>query len=85
VATPGAAAALGPASEANGVVYAGDMASSGPNMFALEAATGTQLWSFAAEGSVNAAPAIVKGVLYWGSGYHTASSHTLYAFSLGGR
>jgi polyvinyl alcohol dehydrogenase (cytochrome) len=85
VATPGDAAALGPASEANGVVYVGDMASSGRNMFALEAATGTQLWSFAAEGSVNAAPAIVKGVLYWGSGYHAASSHTLYAFALGGR
>lgn len=85
VATPGDAAALGPASEANGVVYVGDMASSGPNMFALEAATGAQLWSFAAEGSVNAAPAIVKGVLYWGSGYQKASSHTLYAFSLGGR
>ncbi|HEY4426854.1 MAG TPA: PQQ-binding-like beta-propeller repeat protein [Solirubrobacteraceae bacterium] len=85
VATPGDAAALGPASEADGVVYVGDMASAGPNMFALSAATGTRLWSFAAEGSVNSAPAIVDGVLYWGSGYHTAGSHTFYAFSLGGR
>jgi polyvinyl alcohol dehydrogenase (cytochrome) len=83
VATPGDAAALGPASEANGVVFVGDMASSQANMFALEAATGNQLWSFAAEGSVNAAPAIVEGNVYWGSGYHAGSSHKLYAFSLG--
>jgi polyvinyl alcohol dehydrogenase (cytochrome) len=84
VATPADAAALGPASEANGVVYVGDMSATGQNMFALDAATGAQLWSFAAEGSVNAAPAIVNGVLYWGAGYHTASSHKLYAFSLDG-
>ncbi len=84
VATPGDAAALGPASEANGIVFVGDMAVSQANMFALEAATGKQLWSFAAEGSVNAAPAIVNGTLYWGSGYHTGSSRKFYAFSLGG-
>jgi len=85
VATPGDATALGPASEANGIVFVGDMASSQDNMFALEAATGRQLWSFAAEGSVNAAPAIVDGTLYWGSGYHSGSSHKFYAFSLSGR
>jgi polyvinyl alcohol dehydrogenase (cytochrome) len=84
VATPGQATALGPASEANGVVYVGDMASSQTNMFALEAATGKQLWSFAAEGSVNAAPAIVEGSLYWGSGYQSGPGQSLYAFSLGG-
>jgi polyvinyl alcohol dehydrogenase (cytochrome) len=85
VAAPGEAAALGPASKANGVVFVGDMAASQENMFALEAATGRRLWSFAAEGSVNASPAIVEGVLYWGSGYHNGSSHKLYAFSLGGQ
>jgi len=66
------------------VVFAGTMTASAANMFALEAATGKQLWSFAAEGDVNAAPAIVEGVLYWGSGYHSGSSHKFYAFSLGG-
>jgi len=53
-------------------------------MFALEAATGKQLWSFAAEGSVNAAPAIVEGSVYWGSGYQSGPGQSLYAFSLGG-
>jgi polyvinyl alcohol dehydrogenase (cytochrome) len=85
VPTPGDAAALGPASEADGIVFVGDMASSQDNMFALEAATGKQLWSFAAEGSVNAAPAIVNGTVYWGSGYHAGSSDSFYAFSLNGR
>jgi polyvinyl alcohol dehydrogenase (cytochrome) len=67
------------------------MASGTDNMFALEAATGKQHWNYMAEGSVNAAPAIVKGTLYWGSGYgHLGlpgfeSSHTFYAFSVRGR
>ena len=85
VATPGDATALGPPSEADGVVFVGDMASSQENMFALDAATGNRLWSFAAEGSVNASPAIVEGVVYWGSGYQRGSSTKLYAFSLGGQ
>ncbi len=91
VATPADAMALGPADEANGVVYAGTMASGSDNMFALDAATGKQLWSYTAEGSVNAAPAIVHGSLYWGSGYShlglpgEETSHTFYAFSLNGR
>jgi polyvinyl alcohol dehydrogenase (cytochrome) len=88
VGTPGGAAALGPASEANGVVFVGSTASSADNMFALEASTGKQLWSFTAEGSVNAAPAIANGYVYWGSGYaHLGlpgweTSHTFYAFAL---
>jgi polyvinyl alcohol dehydrogenase (cytochrome) len=84
VATPGDVPALGPASVADGVVFAGTMTASAANMFALEAATGNRLWSFAAEGDVNSAPAIVEGVVYWGSGYHGGASHKLYAFSLGG-
>jgi polyvinyl alcohol dehydrogenase (cytochrome) len=66
------------------------MASTEANMFALEAATGRQLWSYSAEGSVNAGPAIVDGVVYWGSGYASfagaeptwTTSHKLYAFSI---
>jgi polyvinyl alcohol dehydrogenase (cytochrome) len=84
VATPADAPAMGPPSETHGIVFVGDMSSSGPNIFALEAATGRQLWSFAAEGDVNSAPAIVEGVVYWGSGYGAATSHTFYALSSGG-
>jgi polyvinyl alcohol dehydrogenase (cytochrome) len=91
VPTPGGAGALGPASEANGVVYVGDMAQTGNNMFALNAATGQTLWSFASGGSVNSGPAIVDGTVYWGSGYSHlgpglgSGNDKFYAFSLGGR
>ena len=92
VPTPdGAALAIGAASVANGVVYVGDSAASGNNMFALDAANGKTLWSFAASGSVWSAPAIANGVLYWGSGYSAvgppgeSGDHTFYAFSLNGK
>jgi polyvinyl alcohol dehydrogenase (cytochrome) len=45
------------------------MAPSGNNMFALDASNGNVLWSFPSGGSVNAAPAIANGTVYWGSGY----------------
>jgi polyvinyl alcohol dehydrogenase (cytochrome) len=60
---------LGPVSSANGVVYAASMAKTGNEMYALDSATGAILWSFGAGSSVNAAPAIVDGSVYWGSGY----------------
>lgn len=92
VAAPNNQAALGPASTAHGVVYVGSMAPSGNNMFALDASTGQTLWSFPAGGSVNAGPAIVRGTLYWGSGYAHfgpsfpwSGSNKLYAFSLDGK
>jgi polyvinyl alcohol dehydrogenase (cytochrome) len=91
--TPGDQVALGGASSANGVVFTSTMASgpSDANMFALDAATGATLWSFAAGGSVNAAPAIVDGTVYWGSGYaHLGippwtTSNKFYAFSIKGK
>jgi polyvinyl alcohol dehydrogenase (cytochrome) len=81
------AMALAPTTVANGVVYVASMSG---YMYALDAATGATLWSFKAPGSVNAAPAIVDGVLYWGTGYHNfpasaplgTASNTFYAFSL---
>lgn len=91
VSTPdGTSAAMGPASEANGVVYVGDMAFTGNNMYALNATTGDILWSFPASGSVVSAPAIANGVVYWGSGYSrfgagSTTSGTFYAFSLNGQ
>jgi len=79
--------ALGPLSVANGVVYGGSMDTNAadPTMFALDAASGAILWSFAAGSSVNAAPAIVGSTLYWGTGYaHSAGTGNdkLYAFAL---
>jgi len=73
----------GAVSVANGVMYVG---SESGYMYALEAATGRILWSFASGGSVIDGPSIVDGVLYWGSGYANATPGTgnnkLYAFSL---
>jgi len=78
---------MGPVTVANGVLYAASMSG---YMYALDAATGATLWSFLAPGSVNAAPAVVDGTLYWGSGYHNfpaadplgTASNMFYAFSL---
>ena len=81
------ALALGPVTVANGVVFVASMSG---YMYALDAATGATLWSFQAPGSVNAAPAVVNGIVYWGTGYHNfpaaapmgTASNTFYAFSL---
>ncbi len=81
------ALALGPVTVAAGVVYVPSMSG---HMYALDAASGATLWSFQAPGSVNAAPAVVNGTLYWGTGYHHfpikqpigTASNTFYAFSL---
>jgi PQQ-like domain len=54
---------------ANGVMYAGSLASASTNMYALDAATGTILWSFASGGSVTGGASIADGSVYWGSGY----------------
>ncbi len=89
-AAPGGAAAMGPVSEANGVVYAGSTAPTGANMFALNAATGQILWSFASGGSTVSSPAIAGGNVYWGSGYSElsllgyAGNHRFYDFTVGG-
>jgi len=73
----------GAVSVADAVLYAG---SESGFMYALDAATGNLLWSFASGGSVVDGPSIVDGVLYWGSGYSEATPGTgnnkLYAFSL---
>ena len=86
-AAPGDAPAIGPTTETDGVVFAGTFVAGQDNMFALEAATGKQLWAFQAQGAVNSGPAIVKGTVYWGSGYPGSLnwySTKLYAFSIPG-
>jgi polyvinyl alcohol dehydrogenase (cytochrome) len=91
-AVPGDYAALGPVSVADGVLFGGSMApgATDPNMFALDASNGKILWSFPAGGSVNAGPAIVNGVVYWGSGYahlgpFFTGNNKFYAFSINGK
>ncbi|MBD0255856.1 MAG: PQQ-binding-like beta-propeller repeat protein [Cytophagales bacterium] len=70
---------------ANGVVLAGSMDAQG-TMYAFNAATGEQLWSFLSGGSVNSGPAVVDGNVYWGSGYANFGFGTgntkLYSFGL---
>jgi polyvinyl alcohol dehydrogenase (cytochrome) len=79
-ADPNGAIDLGPVSVANGVVYASSFGGPvhffpgppnppAPTMFALNAASGKQLWQYTSGGSVNAGAAIVDGRVYWGSGY----------------
>ncbi|MCU1233518.1 MAG: Pyrrolo-quinoline quinone [Candidatus Solibacter sp.] len=56
----------GAMSVANGVVFAGSYSGI---MYALDAHSGTVLWSFDSGGSVVDGPSIADGVVYWGSGY----------------
>ena len=76
-------------SVANGVLYAGSLDKLG-HMYALNAATGAVLWSYASGGSVIDAPSIVNGMLFWGSGYRRYSgsgatgNNKVYAFGLPG-
>jgi polyvinyl alcohol dehydrogenase (cytochrome) len=77
----------GPVSVANGVVYGGTIDGPG-TMYALNAANGSTLWTFASGGSVNAGAAIVDGTVYWGSGYGVPGfgltpNNKLHAFVLG--
>jgi polyvinyl alcohol dehydrogenase (cytochrome) len=62
-------------------------------MYALDAATGRILWSFASGGSVSGGASIVDGSVYWGSGYcgtaclggstPLTNNNKVYAFGLG--
>jgi polyvinyl alcohol dehydrogenase (cytochrome) len=77
---------LGPVTVANGVLFAASMSGA---MYAMEASTGKTLWTYQANGSVNAAPAIYQGALFWGSGYHNfppkavgTASNRFYSFAL---
>jgi len=83
---------LAPVTVANGVVYVASMAKlpSQDQMFALDASTGAILWHFKAGSSVNAAPAVADGTIYWGSGYSRSGvegsgNNQFYAFSIDGR
>ncbi len=89
---PNGAIDLGPLAVANGVLYAPSMAGLPyqASMFALNAATGDIVWSFAPGSSVIAGATIVDGTVYWGSGYTQlgipgqTGNNKFFAFSLGG-
>jgi polyvinyl alcohol dehydrogenase (cytochrome) len=82
-------AALASPAVANGVMFGASLSPTGNNFYALDAATGTILWRFPSGASSIASPAIVDGVVYWGTGYDRLSiaavgGEKLYAFSVGG-
>ncbi len=93
VGDPNGAISVGPVTVASGTVFVSSMAggATAPTMLALDAASGQTLWTYAAGSSVNAGPAVVDGVVYWGSGYahlgipgHT-TNNKFFAFSVDGR
>jgi polyvinyl alcohol dehydrogenase (cytochrome) len=75
----------GPVTTANGVVYGCSLDALG-HMYALDAATGNELWKFASGGSCLSGAAISDGMLFWGSGYSNnffgTPNNKLYAFGL---
>ena len=77
--------ASGPVTTANGVVYGCSLDAQG-YMYALDAGTGEELWSFASGGSCLSGAAISEGTLFWGSGYSNlglgTANNKLYAFGL---
>ena len=81
--------AEGPVSVANGVVYACSLNPIGPNMIAMDAATGAIKWQYASGSSCLGGAAIVNGTVYWGTGYRTfapltTAGNKLFAFTLNG-
>ena len=74
----------GPVTTANGVVFGCSVDPLG-HMYALNAATGQELWSFASGGSCLSGAAISNGTVYWGSGYTNLGgtpNNKLFAFGL---
>ena len=75
----------GPVTTANGIVFGCSLDAAG-HMYALDAATGAELWKFASGGSCLSGAAISNGMLFWGSGYSNfgfgTPNNVLYAFSL---
>lgn len=78
------AANTGAVTLANGVAFGGALDVPG-TMYAFNAITGEKLWSFESGGSVNSGPAIVNGIVYWGSGYVNIDgtpNNKFYAFTV---
>jgi polyvinyl alcohol dehydrogenase (cytochrome) len=75
----------GPVTTANGVMFSCSVGPAG-YMYALDAANGDVLWTFASGGSCLSGAAISNGEVYWGSGYSNfgfgVANNKLYAFEL---
>lgn len=75
----------GPVTTANGVVFGCALDADGW-MYALDAASGAVLWSFASGGGCLSGAAISNGQVFWGSGYSnfgfSTPNNKLYAFGL---
>lgn len=82
---PDGGSTSGPVTTANGVVFGCSLDPQG-HMYALNAASGAILWSFASGGSCLSGAAISDGMLFWGSGYSNfgfgTPNNKLYAFGL---
>jgi polyvinyl alcohol dehydrogenase (cytochrome) len=82
---PDGGSTSGPVTTANGVVFGCSLDPEG-HMYALDAASGHVLWSFASGGSCLSGAAISNGTVYWGSGYSNfgfgTPNNKLYAFGL---
>ena len=75
----------GPVTVANGVMFSCSLDPLG-HMYAIDAATGEELWKFASGGSCLSGAAISRGMVYWGSGYANVGdipNNQLYTFELG--
>jgi polyvinyl alcohol dehydrogenase (cytochrome) len=55
-------------SVANGVVFGCNLDPARGTMYALDAATGSPLWSRDGGGACNAGPSIADGMVFWGTG-----------------
>jgi polyvinyl alcohol dehydrogenase (cytochrome) len=71
-------------SGANGVIFGCNLHEVFGTMYALDAKTGQQLWSFNSGAPCNAGPSIADGMVYWGSGTFISplGPKKLFAFGL---
>jgi polyvinyl alcohol dehydrogenase (cytochrome) len=67
-ADPSGSRAEGAVSGANGVIFGCNLDFVRGTMYALDATTGTPLWSFDSGGACNAGPSISDGMIFWGTG-----------------
>jgi polyvinyl alcohol dehydrogenase (cytochrome) len=84
----GGGSTSGPVTTTNGVVFGCSLDREHGYMYALDGATGTELWKFSSGGSCLSGAAISKGQVFWGSGYSNlfqsfgGPNNKLYAFAI---
>lgn len=84
----GGGSTSGPLTTTNGVVFGCSLDRTNGYMYALDAATGTELWKFSSGGSCLSGAAISNGEVFWGSGYSNlfgsfgGPNNKIYAFQL---